>query len=122
MSFVNMSKLFYDKLASLNKLEKYINKVADDFEERHELWHIVDEVIHHKVLHCVLDELPEKHHEEFLVKLYEAPHDEGLLDYLTEKIKKDAKEFIQREIASVSHEILKDIKNHHKRISGNKKK
>lgn len=105
-----MSKLFFDKLVDFKKLEKKISSIITTSDEKHEYWQIVDELIHHRVLHCVLNELDEKHHEEFLVKLHEAPHDEGLIDYLTSKITKDVREFLRLEIQSVNHEVLADIR------------
>lgn len=105
-----MSKLYYDKLVNLKKLERKIAKVATSPEEKQELWLLVDELVHHRVLGCVLEKLDKKHHEEFLVKLYHAPHDEGLLDYLKKKIKIDVEEFIKAEIESLHQEILVEIK------------
>lgn len=105
-----MSKVFFDKHVSLAKLERYIKKVTGSSDEKHELWQIVDEMVHHRVFHCILNELDAKHHEEFLVKLESAPHDESILEYLTEKIKKDVSTFIKTEIKSLEEEIIRDIK------------
>lgn len=104
-----MSKLFFDKYISLKKVEKYIAQVSDSIEEKQELWSLIDEIVHHRVLHCMLDELPKKHHKKFLMKLYDAPHDEDILNFLQEKISKDVKSFIELEIESIEHEILKDL-------------
>lgn len=105
-----MSKVFFDKYVSLAKLERYIRKVTNSNDEKQELWRIVDEMVHHRVLHCVLNELKPEYHEEFLVKLESGPHDESLLDYLTQKIKKDISTFIRLEIKSLENEVLKEIK------------
>ncbi|QQS38864.1 hypothetical protein IPM62_05810 [Candidatus Woesebacteria bacterium] len=117
-----MSKLFYDKLFSFNKIEKKLNKLVRDTQEKQEYWIVIDEIVHHKVLHCILDELDEKHHEEFLVRLESGPHDEGLLEFLSDKIKKDASEFLKKEIQSISREILADLKTHNGRKVKSKKK
>ena len=110
-----MSKIFFDKLVSVKQVEKYIAKLTETVEERHELWQLVDEIVHHRVLHCVLNELPKKHHKEFLVKLYEAPHDEDLLAYSQKKITKDISEFIKLEVQSIENEILKDLQTSRKK-------
>ena len=104
-----MSKLFFDKIVSLEKLEREVAKIANSPEEKEKLWNLVDELVHHRVLDVVLDKLDHKHHEEFLVKLHHAPHDEHIIEYLEEKIKLDIKEFIRQETLSLAHEILEDI-------------
>ncbi len=109
-----MAKVFYDNLVELDKIEKALKKVIDYKEEREEFEKIIDEIMHHKVLGCVFHELPMEHHHEFVVKLHKAPHDEGLLDYLSEKIQKDMREFIRMEILSLVQEIINDIKSQKK--------
>lgn len=104
-----MAKLFYDKLVSLEKLERKISEVVSSSEEREELWHLVDELLHHKVIHCILDKLDKKHHKEFVIKLHSKPHSEGLLDYLAKKIKIDIEGFIKAEVKSIESEIISDI-------------
>ena len=79
-------------------------------DEKHEIWHLVDELIHHRVLICILDNLPEKHHEEFVVKLHNKPHSGSLLKYLKKKIEKDVEEFLKKEIESVEREVLDEIR------------
>lgn len=104
-----MSRVFYDHLIDMKSLEKEIKKISSNVEEKHEIWSLIDEIIHHKVLHCVLDNLEKKHHKKFLVKLHESPHDEDILKYLQKKIKIDIEEFIIQELKSIEHEILKDL-------------
>lgn len=104
-----MSKLFYDNLVSLKELEKEINKIAKTKEEKEELWDLADELINHRVVGAILDELHKDHHEDFIVRLHEAPHDDGIFDYLKDKLTKDAKEFVKAEILSVSNELLEEL-------------
>lgn len=103
----NMSKIFYDHLIILTEVETEIKSMAETEEERHELWQIVDEIIHHRVLSCIMDKLPQEHHEEFLEKFHKAPHDETLLDYLKERIEEDIEVFIKKEINILEKEILR---------------
>jgi transcriptional regulator of NAD metabolism len=105
-----MSKIFYDRIIILEKVEKEINSIAQTEEEKDELRQIVDEIIHHKVFGCILKKLPERNHQEFLQKFNEAPHDETLFDYLKEKIKEDIEELIKQEMGNLAYEILQDIK------------
>lgn len=106
-----MTKIFYDKLIVLDNIEKEIGEFAQTREEKEELWGIVDELVHHKVLGCILDALPRENHKEFLDKFHKAPYDEALMEYLKEKIGKNAEELIRQEIGNLAYEILQEIKN-----------
>ena len=104
-----MTKIFYDHLVELGKIDKQIKKVAKTSEEKEELWGLVDEIIHHKVFDVILGKLPREHHEEFLEKFHASPHDESLIDYLKEKIGQNIEELIKQEIGSLGEEILREI-------------
>jgi hypothetical protein len=101
-----MSKIFYDDLVDLETIEKKIKKIAKTSEEREELYGLVDEIVHHKVIGCILDQLPEQHHEEFLTAFSKRPHDQKLLDYLRERISVDIVDFIREEVHKLSVELL----------------
>jgi hypothetical protein len=101
-----MSKIFYDHLLDLDKVENTVKKAASSHEERMELWQLIDEIIHHRVMGCILDYLPGVHHEEFLQKFSEGPHDEKLLDYLKEKIKEDIVALIKEVVAALVLELI----------------
>ena len=105
-----MSKLFFDHIIVLDEVEDEIKAIGKTSEERDELWKLVDEIVHHKVLDTTLEHLPRKHHEEFLEKFHLAPHDEGLIHYLTEKIGKNVEEIIKQEIGNLAYELLETIK------------
>jgi hypothetical protein len=104
-----MSKLFFDDWLDLGKLEREIKKVARTYDEKTELWRIVDEIIHHKVIGCVLDHLPSVHHKEFVKKYLDTPHDEKLGDYLQDKIQVDVKVLVREVVALAVTEILNEI-------------
>ena len=104
-----MSKLFFDDWLDLGKLEREIKRVARTYDEKTELWRIVDEIIHHKVIGCVLDHLPSKHHKEFVKKYLDTPHDEKLGDYLQDKIQKDVKVLVREVVALAVTEIINEI-------------
>lgn len=105
-----MSKLYYDHLIDLGELESYIKSVAQTLEEKQELWQIVDELVHHKIMECVLDQLDEEFHGEFLRKFHEAPHDETLIEYLTQKIKNsDIEDLIRNQATTLTSEIQSEF-------------
>ena len=105
-----MSKLFYDHLIFLSDLEIEIKSIAETEEERHELWQIVDEIIHHRILEFFLDKLAEEHHDGFLEKYSEAPHDESHLQFLNERIEGEIEELIREEVDNLASEILREIR------------
>ena len=101
-----MSMIFYDKLVVISSLDKKIKKLTESSEERQEMWQMVEEIIHHKVLGCCLDNLPHEHHSAFLDMFHKAPHDQKLLKYLNEKSKKDMKKIIKEEIKKLTKDLL----------------
>lgn len=101
-----MSKLFFDHLVSLDKVEKEIKKIAESDEEKHEYFKLVDEIIHHRVMGCVFDKLPEKDHKKFIRKFKKRPHDESLLEYISKKAKEDLGLIIKYEIKKLEAEII----------------
>ena len=105
-----MSKLFFDRLIILEEVEAEIKNVAETKEERDELWQLVDETIHHRVLDTILDKLHHSHHKEFLEKFHKAPYDERIMDYLKEKIGENIEELIKNEIGALAFELLEDLK------------
>lgn len=106
-----MSKVFYDHLIVIEDLEDKLRGV-EDTEEKEELHRLIDEMIHHRVLGCILDHLPREHHEEFLEKFHAAPYDDSLIDYLQKKTPQevDIEEKIRTEVAKLKKELLKEIK------------
>jgi len=101
-----MSSVFYDHLIDLKKVEKHIKKVVKTPEEREELYKLVDEIVHHRVIGCILDNLPADDHEAFMRKLVKKPHDRGILKYLAKRVAEDVEEFIKFEINKLAVELL----------------
>jgi hypothetical protein len=106
-----MSKLFFDHLVELKEVDRQIKKVAKTAKEREELWGMVDEIVHHKVIGCILDKLPREHHEEFLEIFHKSPHDQDLLiGYLRSRISDNIEDLIKQEIGDFSADLLQDLK------------
>jgi hypothetical protein len=76
-----MSRIFYDHLISFEEISIKIDSITSSKEEKEELWQLIDEMVHHRIVDLVLSKLPESHHHEFLEKLYNAPHSEELITY-----------------------------------------
>lgn len=104
-----MSSLFFDSLVDLSDIDKEIKSLAETEEERHELWHIVDEIVHHRVLGCVLGHLPHECHHEFLERFHAAPYDRTLIDYINDQIDEKIEDLIGDEMGGLKKEILQAI-------------
>jgi len=105
-----MSKLFFDHLLVLEEIEIHINRNAGSKEEKEELWNLVDGIVQTRVMEVILTKLPRQHHEEFLEKFSNFPHDERLMDYLKEKA------------GDMEEEIKKEVKLLEEEFTGRKKK
>lgn len=105
-----MSKVFYDRYIEFEEIEVEMKGLELSAEEKEELNHLIDETIHHRVLDRVLTHLPKEHHEHFLEKFHNAPHDESLINYLDEKIEQSVEEHIKDEMDKLKKEILEDLK------------
>lgn len=104
-----MSKIFYDHLLVLDEVESVIKSNISSQEEREELWQIIDELIHHRVMSTILENLPREHHEDFLEKFTVAPYDQTLIVYLNERSAKKIEKLIHEEAKKVQKEIIKEI-------------
>jgi biopolymer transport protein ExbB/TolQ len=105
-----MSKLFFDHLLKLEKIEKEINKVAKTREEKEELWALVDEIIHHKAVGCILEKLPHESHHEFLGIFEHSAHDERVIfEYLKKKVGENIEEILEQELGKLTYELLETI-------------
>ncbi|OGY09042.1 MAG: hypothetical protein A2782_00960 [Candidatus Blackburnbacteria bacterium RIFCSPHIGHO2_01_FULL_43_15b] len=117
-----MSKLFYDHLIILEEVEIELGKLELDRDEKRELEELIEETLHHRVLDRVLSELPRVHHEEFLQRFAETPHDPCLIGYLNKKIEQSVEEHIQDEVKKMKKEIMADIQAGAKEHKGQGKK
>jgi len=105
-----MSKLFFDHLLVLDEIEVFIAKNTKSTEEKEELWGIVDEIIHHKVLDVILGKLPKSLHGKFLKKFHSHPHDENIITYLQENIAENIEDLIKKEVGDLASSLLEEIK------------
>lgn len=95
---------------NLSKIENLIKNSALSQEEKEELWKIVDEIIHHRIMGCVLDNLPNEHHEEFLTKFEKKYFDSEAINYLEEKCGLEITDKMKSTLSEVEEEILSEIK------------
>lgn len=101
-----MSKIFYDDIVDLKEIEKHVKRAVKNPDEREEIYLLIDDILHHRLLGSILEKLPKEHHKEFMHKFAECPHDEGHIKYLSDRVTEDVKEFIKSEVRRLSVEIL----------------
>lgn len=105
-----MSKIFFDHLIILEDVETEIKSIAESSEEKEELWKLVDDIVQHRIIISILDQLPIEYHEEFLNRFHESPHHEKHLHYLNDKIEGEIVDVITGEIKLLEKELLREIK------------
>lgn len=99
-----MSRIFYDHLLIASDLRRDIDSLVETYEEKEEIWGLVDELIHQRIMALILENLHERYHREFLEKFYEAPYHENNMTYLVGKVA-DMEQFIHQEISAIFREI-----------------
>lgn len=104
-----MSRLFYDHLIILEKLEVELALQEFDPQEKEEINQLVEESVHFRVMTRVLNHLPREHHQEFLKVFHQTPYSKDILAFLKGKIS-DIEEIIKEEVSLLEKELLKDIK------------
>ncbi|MBX4205761.1 hypothetical protein KW795_01045 [Candidatus Microgenomates bacterium] len=101
-----MSQIFWDQYLDLDDINREIIQISSSTDERDELSQIVDGIIHHRLMSCILGNLEEADHEEFLLMFAKAPHDQNLTEFLKDRIKSDFVQLIKLEVEKIRQEIL----------------
>ena len=104
-----MSKIFYDHLIKFERLEVHINSISDSHEEKHELWNIIDKLIHNRIINKILHLLPGRHHDEFANLLHEKPFDDAIIQFLKEASDEDIEIHIKKEVEILEKELLQEL-------------
>lgn len=105
-----MTMLYYDRLIVLDGLDRKLKKLVSSNDELQEIWQNIEELMHHRVMGCVLDKLPKEKHKKFLKKFEKSPHDEKLLKYLKKEVGEDMEKVIKADVKSLKKEILAELK------------
>ena len=111
-----MSKVFYDHLIDLTGVEKEIKKAVPDPEVREEMIHLIDEIVHHRTVGCILNRLPESNHKEFIHHISDRPHDESVFEYLKGKLGTDIQDFLRSELSMLGEELLEMVQTETKKL------
>lgn len=104
-----MSNIFYHHLIIFEELEKELDQLNLDNEERQEIELLMEEILHHRIIDRILTVLPRAHHEEFLTKFHQAPHDQQLIDYIDARIEESIENHIKDEVEKIKEEIKNEV-------------
>ena len=95
---------------NLEEVNKLINKLFPEPEERMETWQEIDKVVDSRFLMEALDRIPEKNREEFIKIFTDSPNDEEkIFGYLEEKGGKDIRKELTDVLSDVSKELVHDL-------------
>ena len=98
------------KLKSLmtEKIHLHIKKAGLAAPQEKEVYSLIEETIHIRILDAVLEKLPADKHEEFLEKFHREPDDLKLMAYLRHHIA-DVEKHLKATFSKLEREILKDL-------------
>jgi hypothetical protein len=106
-----MSQLFYDSFITLKEIERAINNIDLSNEEKQELWHLIDQLTHQRIMHTLLHHLPHQHHQHLLLLIKEKPHDTTIIEFVKENSEHDIEARLQKESENIVQELL-ELLNH----------
>lgn len=107
-----MSKVFYDHLVLIEEIWILIEALPISSYEKQKAKQMTEETMHYKILTVILDHLPKKHHEEFLLRFHSAPHDGAHLKFLQEKVDVVIHHEIAHAAEKLKVEVIKELKKH----------
>lgn len=104
-----MTKIFYDSLVNIEEVLILLDKYDISHEEKEELKKIIDEIFHHHILTEILDHLPSKHHQQFLINLFNEPNKETHLQFLAYHTQKDMESIIKDKVKVLKNELKSEV-------------
>lgn len=105
-------RLFYDHLIiDLDLVYAEIEHLEIEDKDKRELVKLVDEITHHTIIDTILQHVHPTHHETFLEKLHQSPHDRTHLSWLkTHQATIEAK--ITAAAKKLARQLLTDLGTH----------
>jgi hypothetical protein len=78
-------------------------------EEREEVMELMEDILHHRIIHGILDILPEEHHDEFVILVSKNTDGEEPMRFLKGKTEYDPEIKIITTAEMVKKEILLEV-------------
>ena len=101
--------VFYDHIIQVHHIHSEIEELSLSKKEKKSLVETIEEIVHHKIIHRILDRLHIDHHELFLERFHTYPDDHTILDYL-KKYVPDIEHHISEAAEEVKFDMLKTIR------------
>lgn len=105
-----MTNIFYWHLVELSPVKTELTGRGVEEADLVEILDHVEEIIHHRTLNLIYDNLPYQHHREFSNRFAKSPQSRDLLDFINEKSGKNLNLEIEKNIKETIREILKELK------------
>ncbi len=102
-------KLFYSHLILIHEVHHQLESLPIKDSKKEELINLIEETVHHKILHSILDHLPTKHHENFLVHYHSSPYDLEILTFL-KRHDPEIEDKIKQAAEEVKYDLIKTIR------------
>lgn len=103
-------RIFYDHLVEvyIGDLIVKIEEFDISNEERDHLTGIIDNILHHRLMHLILSGLEREDQEIFLASFTVCPHNIGIMEFLKEK-SPDIEDEINSEVEDLKNEVLFEV-------------
>lgn len=106
-----MSHLFYDHIIAIHEVHSEVESLDLPEDEKIKIIELIEDTIHHRVIHVILDHLDHEHHIFFLEQFKQNPHHESILEFLKGKII-SVEDKIKDVADETKFEILATIRDH----------
>lgn len=103
-----MKHTFYAHLVDLTEIEIRLDSHGLKKHEKDELFLMVKETLHYRVVSEILTHLPEEHHDWFLEEYTKVPHSKQLLAQLKDQVA-EIEDKIKGVVDRVKEEILAEL-------------
>jgi len=101
-----MSRLFYDHLIEIKSIRFHIDRLSESYEEKTDIWNLIDEYVNNRILCLILDELEDEYHDEFLNMFLDRPYDGDIVTYLNERLRTPLESIIESNLPYMTSELM----------------
>lgn len=102
-----MRSTFYDNLITTVPIMQLVSEELSQIEQE-EIHEMIEDILHHRIMEVMLLDLPQEHHENFLLKFHQNPTDPDLF-FMLKKHSPKIEEKIQEVVVIVHEELKSDL-------------
>jgi hypothetical protein len=104
-----MSTVFYDHLIDWPKLEKALDSMELDKDQKLILLEEIEHALHSEIMVLIIEHLEPEHHEPFIERFHAAPYDVTHLHFLVSVAKPDIEIAIQKRANQIITDVIIDL-------------